>query len=252
MLYRSNRFSALLAVVSICNLWAEVAVSYAPYGADEVVITVGKHKISAQLLAKYGLEPVKVTIQNDQDTDLIFRTDRKCTSIDEAYTCLGYGFVSTFIKVHASAASIATILSLGIWHTIDPWYAQTRKFLNGVAESAAKICSNDEHGTRLEILFRRMGFAWQKGEQYAQDFCSEENLLEFCKAHWPKGLALFAILTGLSIMELGYFYCAYTYNVSLYSYLQAELFSNELIVPPHQTVTKLILIKKMEKKDAAV
>ncbi len=201
------------AFIVVTGLRADLSVSYQSFQPDDVVIDAGKFKMTAKQLEKYGIEPVKVTVTNYGMCEELFVPDRPCVSADEVYKHLKYSLPVTGAKwLSVCFVVVSCIFPLGICMYDSNLFEQIDQFLDNPTMPHIEMWKN------------------------------------VCRNH-PPVLAWVSFLGGSTVTMLtASLFSANGLNKDLYDFCEHNLTSNDMVMLPGTTGTKLMFIAKEQGK----
>ena len=236
MLKRTTFFAICLIFV---QAHAELSVSYEPYTADDIAITVGTNKITAAQLAKHGIESVRMTIKNDGPQDETFTCNKPCISIDEVYKKLKCSQLKAGGMGLLVAVGGCLVISAIVLTRITRRSPGLLDKVVGLKFECDEMISKEEFGTKLyDFVWDKIAPEIQPGHDkdvLERGFCLDCCLLKSCTVLSP-------------ILFIYPIYSAYKFNAELHTLLQNELLVSAVMVPSGQAITKIMLVKKMEEK----
>ncbi len=226
-----KKFSSysLILIFSIIPVFlhAQLSVSYQIFQPDDVVIEVGQWKMTAKELEKYGIEPLKVVMVNDGNTDETCVPDRQYLLPYDVYKRLKYYAGPSWIKIYGCPLVSFYVVGPALLIIMFPQEVQE---IDQLAETLNKNFSVQAVIQSVKAVAKiaiRMG-----------------STAPVKTLFWGSGTL------GISLLIREYFIrSAGVSNRALFSYIHQEMFFESCHIPAHTSMTKLILVAKEQGKN---
>lgn len=217
-------FLVLIFSIIPVFLHAQLSVSYQAFSPDDIVVEIGQWKITAKELEKYEIEPLKVVMANDGDTDEVCVPDRQCLLPDNLYKRFKCSTGISWLKGCGGILAYFCFLSFVSLPIMFPEELQKmrkelRKMNNSQWSSAQKI-------------------------QYSFNMGMGTSHISPIKVCFFNG----SLLVGSVLIAWYFIRSAVVANQRLISYLRLNLFFEECQIPAHTSTTRLMFVAKEQDK----
>lgn len=200
----------LMILISVCivatGLRADLSVSYQTFKPDDVVIEVGRWKMKAKELEKYGIEPLKVVMVNDGMCEELFTLDRLGVSADRACQTLKSSLITVGLK-SLLAGYISTNIVIPITYFV-------------VGAHLLRPKADEDFGS----YYNRLNLALIK---------------EFPQTSLVLCIVAPVVVCSYAIRSVG---IAHQYNQDLSAWCSTNLISSAVVIQPQQQITKLLFV----------